>query len=66
MKVDPYTMDSESEANAYLTDLFKDPANRSMDMVNIHAQTRIKDANIRMYFTSKAKEMLKAHGHAIE
>jgi hypothetical protein len=66
MKIERHTIDSESEADDYLTDLFKDPAYRSMDVVNLHAQARIKDTNIRMYFINRAKKMLKAYGHVVE
>jgi hypothetical protein len=62
MKSEPHTIDSESEADDYLTDLLKDLTNRSMDVVTIHAQERIKDANIKTYFVNKAKVMLKAYG----
>ena len=65
MIVEPYTMDSESEADEYLDGLFKEPKNRSMDEVHMRAQKLIKDPNIKKYFVNKAKEMLRAFGHEI-
>ena len=49
-----------SLADFELDDLFKEPKNRSMDAVIVHAQQLIfVDERIKKYFFSKAKEVLK-------
>lgn len=50
MDVGPYTIDSETEANAYLSDLLKHPENQSMDVVERHCALRVKDPAIKAYF----------------
>jgi hypothetical protein len=63
MPIDPVaenTIEDENDADFELDDLFKEPNNRSMDAVTIHAQQLIfVDAHIKEYFFSKAKELLK-------
>ena len=54
------TIEDENDADFELDDLFKEPNNRSMDVVIEHAQQLIfVDAHIKEYFFSKAKELLK-------
>lgn len=60
MKVEPFTIQNESEADSYLTDLLENPEYRSMDEVELRAARYIKDANIRNYFIGKAIEILNA------
>jgi hypothetical protein len=63
MLIDPAaenTIEDENDADFELDDLFKEPKNRSMDVVTVHAQQLIfVDERIREYFFSKAKEVLK-------
>jgi hypothetical protein len=63
MPIDPVaenTIEDENDADFELDDLFKEPKNRSMDTVTVHAQQLIfVDERIREYFFSKAKEVLK-------
>jgi hypothetical protein len=63
MPIDPVaenTIEDENDADFELDDLFKEPKNRSMDAVTVHAQQLIfVDERIREYFFSKAKEVLK-------
>lgn len=63
MPIDPgaeNTIEDENDADFELDDLFKEPNNRSMDVVTVHAQQLIfGDAHIKEYFFSKAKEALK-------
>ena len=63
MPIDPVaenTIEDENDADFELDDLFKDPKNRSMDTVAVHAQQLIfVDGRIKEYFFSKARELLK-------
>ena len=63
MPIDPVaenTIEDENDADFELDDLFKEPKNRSMDAVTVHAQQLIfVDGRIKEYFFSKAKELLK-------
>jgi hypothetical protein len=63
MPIDPVaenTIEDENDADFELDDLFKDPNNRSMDVVTAHAQQLIfVHERIKEYFISKAKELLK-------
>jgi hypothetical protein len=63
MPIDPVaenTIEDENDADFELDDLFKEPNNRSMDAVTIHAQQLVfVDGRIKEYFFSKAKEVLK-------
>ena len=63
MPIDPVadnTIEDENDADFELDDLFKEPQNRSMDAVTVHAQQLIfVDDRIKEYFFSKAKELLK-------
>jgi hypothetical protein len=63
MPIDPVaenTIEDENDSDFESDDLFKEPKNRSMDAVTVHAQQLIfVDERIREYFFSKAKEVLK-------
>ena len=59
MRVEPFMIESESEADDFLRDLLSKDQYRSMDEVRIRAQKYIKDVNIKNYFIDKAKELLK-------
>jgi hypothetical protein len=56
--IETFVIEHESEADAYLDDLLKKPENRSMDVVERHADLRIKDASIRKYFIAKGKALI--------
>jgi hypothetical protein len=56
--IETFVIDHESIADEYLRDLLKKPENCSMDVVERHADLRIKDVAIRAYFITNAKEML--------
>ena len=59
MKIAPYRIDAEHEADAYLRDLLANPEYRSMNEVEIRAQKYIAhDARLRTYFIAKAREAL--------
>lgn len=58
MIVQPYTIDNEAEAKAYLTDLLKHPENQSMDVVGQRCATLVKDPVIKTYFLAKGAELL--------
>jgi hypothetical protein len=59
--VQSYVVEHETEADAYLRELFKTRENRSMDVVLVHAQRVTKDDHYRTYFVDKAAELLKAY-----
>jgi len=56
--VEPYVIESELEADAYLNDLLKNEKYRSIDEVRIRAEKYIRDTIIKKYFIAKAEEML--------
>jgi len=62
MPIDPVaenTIEDENDADFELDDLFKEPNNRSMDAVTVHAQQLIfVDERIKEYSFSKAMEVL--------
>jgi len=58
IKIEPFMIESESEADSYLKDLLTKSEYRSMDEVKIRAQKFIRDANLKNYFINKAKEIL--------
>ena len=66
MTIEPYKIESESEADYYLQELLKHHKYRSMNEVIMRAQQYIKDDRLKNYFINKAKEMLKTYGHEIE
>lgn len=56
--VEPFVIDHESMADDYLTDLLKHHEYRSMDVVEQRANKYIRDAALRSYFLTKARELL--------
>lgn len=58
MIVEPFRIESESEADDYLKDLLAKPEYRSMNEVNSRAHQYITDEGLRIYFIDKAKEIL--------
>lgn len=56
--VGPFVIESEFEADEYLTDLLNRPEYRSMDEVRRRAAVYIKDERLENYFINKAKECL--------
>ena len=58
MTIEPFVIDTEADAKAYLTDLLRDPKNRSMAVVEAHSARLIKDPAIKTYFMITAAEML--------
>jgi hypothetical protein len=56
--VTSFKIESEDEADEYLTDLLKTPQYRSMGEVEARAAKYIKDARLKNYFVTKAKELL--------
>ncbi len=66
MIVEPFIIETESEADVYLRDLLEKNEYRSMNEVNMRAQKYIKDEHLKNYFINKAKEILKTYGHEIE
>jgi hypothetical protein len=59
--VEPFKIENESEADAYLKDLFERPEYRSMDEAHIRAQELIEDPSLKIYFINEARERLKAY-----
>lgn len=66
MIVEPFIIESESEADSYLKDLLEKNEYRSIDEIKMRAQKYIKDPNIKNYFINKGKEILKTYGQEIE
>jgi hypothetical protein len=65
MKVEPFIIENESEADYYLRDLVGKHEYRSMNEVTMRAPKYIKDKYLINYFINKAKEILKTYGHEI-
>lgn len=57
-KIESYKIESEAEADAYLSDLFSDPQRRSMDEAVVRADMHIPSEQIRSYFLSQAEKLL--------
>jgi len=64
--VEPFKIESESEADSYLRDLLEKSKYRTIDEIEIRAQQYIEDNKIKNYFVKKARGMLKTYGHEIE
>jgi hypothetical protein len=60
--VEPFKIENESEADAYLKELFEKQEYRSMDEAHRRAQELIEDARLKIYFINEARERLKAYG----
>ncbi len=59
--IGPYVIESESEADDYLTALFEKPEYRSLDEVETRAAKYIKDERLKNYFINKAKALIAEH-----
>jgi hypothetical protein len=57
--VEPFAIENEGEADAYLRDLLSHREFRSMDEVRIRAGKYIKDAHLKDYFINQATELVK-------
>lgn len=57
--IEPYKIESESEADAYLNDLLAKQEYRSIHEVERRAAKLIPDDKLRKYFISMAREILK-------
>jgi hypothetical protein len=66
MIVEPFKIESESEADDYLRALLEKYEYRSMNEVTMRAHKYIEDEHLENYFINKAKEILKTYGHEIE
>jgi hypothetical protein len=53
-----YVIESEADADYYLTSLLEKPEYRSMDVVRIRAAEHIKDQRLKNYFINKARDIL--------
>lgn len=60
--IEPYRIDSKDEADDYLNALLAKPEYRTWHEVLRRAQKYISNAQIRVYFIKKGKEMLKGYG----
>lgn len=50
VEIQPFTIDSEDEAKAYLTDLLADPRYQSMSVVEARCAKMVRDPAIREFF----------------
>ena len=57
--IEPFKIESESEADTYLIDLLAKKEYQSMLEVEQRASRFIPDEDLRIYFVNKAKEILK-------
>ena len=58
--IEPFQIESESEADDYLKSLLEKPEYRSIDEVKMRAQKYVGDINLKKYFIDKATEILKS------
>jgi hypothetical protein len=58
MDVQPYTIDTEAEARAYLSDLLQKPENRSMAIIESHCTRLVGSPGIKALFMAAGAEML--------
>lgn len=56
--IEPYRIENESEADAYLSDLLGKNEYRSMPEVEQRAKQFIQDDELRAYFIKKANDIL--------
>jgi len=59
--VEPFKIEDETQADKYLKDLLAKRQYRSMSEVQIRARNYITDAQLKKYFTDKAKDILKTY-----
>ncbi len=58
--IEPFELDNEPDADAYLKDLLEKPEYRSVDEVRLRAQKYIKDERLKNRFINRASEALKS------
>lgn len=58
MEITPFTIDNETEADAYLTDLLKRPEFQYMDVIAQRCDRLVKNPMIRAYFLTTGAQML--------
>lgn len=58
--IEPYKIDSECEADAYLSELLAKDEYRNMSEVEDRAIHLISDAKLRDYFIERGREILKS------
>lgn len=58
MSVEPYTIDTEDEARAYLADLLRDPKMRTDTEIRKHCDLRVTDPAMRAFFLAEGAKML--------
>jgi len=54
----PFTIETEAEAQTYLADLLRNPKNRSMSEIARHCALRIRDQKIKAFFLTEGATML--------
>ena len=59
--IESYSIDSEAEANYYLTALLKTREYRSANEIEVRAAKYIKSVELKAYFIGKGKEFLKSY-----
>jgi hypothetical protein len=60
--IETYKIESEADADYYVTSLLADPQYRSIAVVNMRAQQLISDPQLRKYFIAKGQEILNSMG----
>ncbi len=58
MDPQPFTIDTESQAQTYLTDLLNNPKNRSMSEIAKHCALRVRNPKIKAFFLTEGAKML--------
>jgi hypothetical protein len=58
--IEPFAIENEHEADAYLRDLLANPDYRSMDEVRRRAEKFIKNEPLKTYFVNRGQELLKS------
>lgn len=58
MDPQPFTLDTEAEAQTYLTDLLKHPKNRYMSEIARHCALRVRASKIKAFFLTEGAKML--------
>lgn len=59
MEVESFSIDSEREADDYLSSLLETPQYRSADEIGQRAAMYVKDAILRVYFVTQGTAMLR-------
>ena len=58
MSIEPFTIDSEAEARAYLIDLLLEPEFQTMATIEARAAKFVPDPAVRAYFLAEGARML--------